>query len=77
LDNSPPPQQKQNQPTKQTNPKHRIARIQSTELKKANKLRAQVRMPQSHLGKRRKQSQEAEGWRDLGRRGDMEGKRGT
>jgi hypothetical protein len=34
---------------------------------------AQVRVPQSHLGGRRKQSQE----RDLGGKGIREGKRGT
>jgi hypothetical protein len=58
--------------------KYRIPKIQSTELKKANKLRAQVRMPQSHLGKRRKQSQGGKGGRDLGRKGDWGGgERGT
>jgi hypothetical protein len=35
--------------------------------------RAQVRMPQYHLGGRRKQSQEANGGRVLGRKGDREG----
>jgi hypothetical protein len=35
---------------------------------------AQVRMLQSHLGGRRKQSWEAEGGRYLGGRGELEGK---
>jgi hypothetical protein len=39
--------------------------------------RAQVRMLQSHLGGRRKLSQEAGGGRDLGERGEGEEKRGT
>jgi len=35
-------------------------------------------MPQSHLGRRRKQSQKGgRGGRDLGREGNREGKRGT
>jgi hypothetical protein len=33
-----------------------ITQIQSTELKMVNKLKAQVRTPESHLGGRRKQS---------------------
>jgi hypothetical protein len=37
--------------------KQRIPKIQPIELKKVNKLMAQVRMLQSHLGGRRKQSQ--------------------
>ena len=54
--------------------KYRIPRIQSTELKKVNKLTAQVRMPQSYLGERRNQTQGAEGGRDMGERGDGRGK---
>jgi hypothetical protein len=34
-------------------------------------------MPQSHLGGRRKQSQEGERRSDLGEKGGREGKRGT
>jgi hypothetical protein len=52
----------------------RIPRIYSKELKKFNKPKSQVRMPQSHLRRRRKQSQREEVWRDLGWRGHREGK---
>ena len=54
--------------------KYTIPRIQSTELKKVNKPRAQMRTPQSHLGGKRKQSPGTEGGRDLGGIGDREGK---
>jgi hypothetical protein len=55
--------------------KYRIPRIQSTELKKVKKSKAQVRMPQLHLGRRRNQSQGAEGRRDLCGKGDMKEER--
>ena len=54
---------------------YRIPGIQSTELKKLKNWRDQVRMPQSLLGGRRKQSWRAEGVSDLGGRGRR--KRGT
>jgi hypothetical protein len=38
---------------------------------------AQVRIPQSHLGGRRKLSLGVKGGRDFGRRGDRKGERGT
>jgi hypothetical protein len=57
-----------------TKKKYRIPRIQSTELKKLTCQRAQVRMPQCHLGGRRKQSQ---GGSVLGEKGNRDGKRGT
>jgi hypothetical protein len=44
--------------------KYRIPRIQFIELRKVNKRSAQVRKPQSHLGERRKQSQEVKGGRE-------------
>jgi hypothetical protein len=51
-----PTNQPTNQPNKQTN-KNRIPKIQSTELKKLNKLKCPSEEPQSHLGERRKQLQ--------------------
>ena len=52
---------------------YRISRIQSTELKNVNKQKSGVL--QSHLEGRRKQSQKAEGGRDLDEKGEKEGKR--
>ena len=45
---------------------YRIPTMKSTELKKVNKLKAQVRMLQSHLGRRRKHSWGGR-WGDKGR----------
>jgi hypothetical protein len=51
--------------------KYRIPRIKSMEFKMVKKQKAQVKIPQSHLGGRRKGS---EGRRDLGgRRGEGKG----
>jgi hypothetical protein len=49
-------QNKTKKPNQNKKP-YRIPKIQATELIKLNKLNAQLRMPQTHLGKRTKQSQ--------------------
>ena len=57
--------------------KYRIPKIQSTELKKVNKLKCPSEDASVPLGREKKAVMGEEGGRDLSGKGDREGKRGT